>query len=272
MMAQPIFATGAPVSFGFWQAALLLKKVHRTWQYVIRVKSYTNPDNFFGLGVGHALNFALGQNRLLKLPALPFLVGTRLLDLFEQEDAFRASCRHFREGIRCVQPITLVEELSSHLPYRFKWWLKAKRLTIRIQRIALATFGVMREAFHLTMRIMDVVELVTFDSQRLQQLIDLSVQEGALNIPRCLKALHRNKGALVARLHNNKGTLNRLLKRLGAKKTTADNLTASAQAAIEHLYEWTNAYEALGQALGGCVRGRKKPPLIVPPRDLITAL
>ena len=120
---NPLSPAPFQTPLGFWQAAIVLKKIHRFWQYSIRLRPYANPDNFFGLGVGYALNFVLGQNRLLKLPALPFLVGTRLLDLFEQEDAFRRSCRHWKETLRGVQPIALLERspIEEKAVYGSSW-------------------------------------------------------------------------------------------------------------------------------------------------------
>lgn len=249
---------------GVWTVAVVLKKIHRFWQYSIRVKPYTNPDNFFGLGLGYALNFVLGQNRLLKLPALPFLVGTRLLDLFEQEDAFRNTCQRWKEAFKGTQPIVILRGQKA------AYGSFCPRCLVRIQRVALATLGISREGFVLLMRMMDVLELITFDSQQLEKLVDLGVREGALNIPRCLNALNRNKEVLIQRLNGKKEALDGVMKRLGAKKTRGEAVVAVAKNAIEHLHEWTQAYEAIAQAVGGLFKGQKKATVIVPPRQVIT--
>lgn len=247
-----IEAVADPTPFPFWQAAILFKKVHRIWQVVIRVPTYTNPDNFFGLGVGYGIDLILGQNRLLKLPAVPFLVGVRLLDLFEQEDTFRKSCHSWLEGVKAVQPITIIEYAAD------SWQFKAKWIYIRISRVASATLHVFKESFTLIMRIMDLMELISFDSKQLQELVDLSVKEGALNISRCIRSLNRNKGALIKRLEKNEGTINRLLKGLGAKKTRAEDVVAKIKGGVETLHSWTMRYEAVSQTVGSFFTGQKK--------------
>src|SRR5262249_38081657 len=156
----------------------------------------------------------------------------------------------WKEAVFCVQPITLIEKtpsgkLKSHLLPGCSWRLKAKRLTIRIQRLANATLHLGKEGFKLLMRIMDLVDLMTFEPKQLQSLIDFGVQEGALNIPRCLKALERNKWALLKRLEGKKETIDRLLKKLGAKTTRADTVIDMAQVAIQRLHEWHMNYEAI---------------------------
>jgi hypothetical protein len=267
---MPILSEDVHCSLGFWHAALLLKKVHRIWQFSGRVQSYSNPDNFLGLGVGYALNFALGQNRLLKLPALPFLIGARLLDLFEQEDALHRASRRWKEAVKSVQPITVIAPLGY-------WQLKARRLIIRVQRIAVSTLQVAKEGFKLIMRIMDVLELVTFDPHRLQGQIDLSVQEGALNIPRCLHALNRNKIVLLKRLEGKREIIDRLLKRMGAKKASADTVIGIAKSGIENLHGWVKSYEAVAQGVKTVVAslmgGPKQPVkrrIVYPPDSVIT--
>ena len=105
----------------------------------------------------------------------------------------------------------------------------------------MATLGLANEGFLLLMRMMDVLEMITFDSRRLQQLVDLGVKEGALNIPRCLNALNRNKDVLIQRLNGKKEALEGVLKRLGARKTRADDVIAAAETAIQRLHEWTKS-------------------------------
>lgn len=273
----PAVIDSVPVQapFGLWQTALLFKRVHRIWQFFIRVPVYTNPDNFLGLGAGYLLNFVLGNNRFLKLPAVPFLIGVRLLDLFEQEDAFRKSCRDLKEAFLCVQPITLMEQLPrlddrSPKTVQVIWRMSVKRLYIRIQRIAASLLHFCKETFYLVMRIMDVLELITFDPKRLQKLVDLSVQEGAINVSRCFQALALNQSALILRLEGKKGTINSLLKQMGAKTCTADHVVNYAKTAIQRLHDWAQAYQTLSTTVGTLLTGEsKRPKVIVPPRVAI---
>lgn len=257
MAALPpiVSANAVPYSVGLWTLASGLSKVHTTWKWITWGNTYTNKDNILGLGVGHALDFMLPDSTILKMPAVPFLIGSRLLDLFSQEDALKTSYQRWKEAAWFVIPVNpkveLVKKSSLNIVfsrYTITWW-KTASLTaaIRTQRIFMATLSLGFETFKLTMRIMDIVELVTLDPVKINMIARQSLQEGGVHVPRCLNAMVRNKHVFLERLHNPQNILNCGIKALGSDP---EQILAKADDLFEHLGTGLDAYKAASETVG----------------------
>lgn len=247
-----ISASAVPYSMGLWTVASALSKVNSIWRWS---KTYTNPDNIAPLAAGHLLDFVLPDSTLMRLPAVPFLIGSRLLDLFSQEDALKASYERWKDAVWFVIPVNPKAELVKKSclniivsRYTITWWKTASlKAAIRTKRIVLATLNLGCETFKLIMRIMDIVELITLDPAKMSNIARQSLCEGGVHVPRCLEALGDNRYVFLDRLHDPKNVLNIAVKTLGGEP---EKLQESADSLFEKLDSGLKAYKRMNETIG----------------------
>jgi hypothetical protein len=249
-----------------WTAAAKTSQIHGLWKIYIQGKIYLNPDNFFGLVSGMTYQALIGDHLFLKLPTVPFFVMARFFDLCEQEDAWRGAYKRWISSLRFTQPIYVPPKpLKKGMLFSFSFAYsvshikhKSKCLWIRIQRIAFFTLNLGVQSFKLLMRILDIVELMTFDSKTLSSLLNQSVRESGIHIPRCLGVLEKNKHVLLARLMNNRSNVDKALQTLGAKKITADHVINTTKTLFEYLEKGLHVYKETSNGVGESIRALGK--------------
>lgn len=245
-------------SASLWYSAATLSNVHWVWKAYIKGKTYGNPDNWMGLAAGHTIDFFIGDNVLLKLPAFPFLIGSRFLDLFEQEDALIKSYQKWKKTLKGTQPICY-KSTNDHGRFASLffsnytiYWIKSKsyNISIRTQRIFGATLKMTGESFKLLMRLMDIVEMITIDPAKWRELASQGVKEGGVHIPKCLYTLSRNKDIFIRRLQSHEKGINSALKLLGAKKLKADDMIDNVRYLFSYTEKGLDVYKKTSEMVG----------------------
>lgn len=247
--------SGENVNFSpaLWSVAAGLNKVHGVWKLYIKGSTYLNPDNFFGLTVGVVYETLIGDKTVLKLPTVPFFIMAKCLDLFEQEDAWAREYTHWIEALTCVQPIhaEITREVSR---YKISWFrYSGEHFLWRIQRIAYRSLQLAWQSFKLIMRIMDIVDFMTLDPGKLNELVNQSVRESGLHIPRCLNTLVQNKQFFIKRLEQKEAGIDLALKLLGSQKTHAADIIDKVKSLFDHCERGLNFYEKASTTVGSAV-------------------
>ena len=211
-LSTTLLPAGEVSSFiGLGVVASGVSQVHGLWKWYRFGETYTNTDNALPLLIGNAFeSFILPDNTLLKLPAVPFYLGSRLLDLFAQEDNLHRACSKLKQAVFCTLPVNPKTEWIAKSPldyvisrYKITWWVNdAKSAAIRLHRVALVSLEVGLETFKLVMRIVDVIEIFSLDPDKMKEIARKSIREGGIHIPRCLNALVKNQNIFLERLNS----------------------------------------------------------------------
>jgi hypothetical protein len=209
LSSQALSSQGVSYPAALWTTAAALKKAHAVWQIFTQGSFYINPNNYFGVVIGKALN--TWDNPFIKYPTVPFFIMARFLDLFEQEDEWSHSKVKWLEALACVQPIHVKFELTQQEKRSFfisrhtVFWFKVNSycLLIRVQRIVIKTLDFAFQNFKLLMRVMDIVDLINMEWNTLVQ---RSTLESGVNVPRGLAVIVRpeNKEIFMERLGGKK--------------------------------------------------------------------
>jgi hypothetical protein len=198
-----------------WSVFALCNKAHTMWRWYRRAEVYSNPNNFSQLLAGHVVNFAIGDMMLVRVAAQCLLVATRLLDCAQQQAALCAHGRRWLLSLKGHYPKPMrVQWNKGNIhpccsPSHVHWW-KTTALTIRerIERIAWKTLVLFKEAFRLSMCIMDAIDSLSLTPESRYE----GVTEGFVNITKWLDAIVDNKDELLQGLYENKAVIKHLLK------------------------------------------------------------
>ncbi len=191
---------------GFWVLVSIVNKAHHAWKWYVWKETYSNPDHFLGLLAGNAADYCI-DNRLIKLPAIPFFIISRFLDYFKQQDKCLKTWGKWKDSINGIHPINIKISHTGKTnviflkPYAVVWFISdSNRCYIRIYKIAVSTLQLSIESFKLLMHIMDLMDCFTVDPQKIQQLASQAFREGGVHGPKCLKVLCKNKTLFMHRL------------------------------------------------------------------------
>lgn len=241
-----------------------LSQIHGLWKWYRYGQIYTNKENAFGLGFGYAMeSFVLPNSTLLKLPAVPFYLGSHLLDLFAQEDELKKACIELKRAVLCVVPVNPKTEWVKNSPltryisrHRLTWLIyNSNCVLIRIQRISLCSLKVLLESFKLVMRTMDVIDLCTLDPSKIEAIAKQSIREGGYHIPRCLNALVKNKMIFIDRLNDPNSVLGYGVNAVGANP---EKMREAACSLFDYLEKGLIIYKSTGDQVGNCLSSMTK--------------
>lgn len=200
-----------------WAGFIALNKVHGLWRWYRSFEMYQQPDNLFQLLAGHIANKVLGESHILRLAAQCLLVATRLLECVQQQYELCQAGRCLLLAIKGHYPAPLRVEWEKNCdrstwlsPTTVHWWkYKASEISQRIQRIALCTLELVKEAFVLSMKIMDVIDAFSWSPAARKA----GVIESFVNITKWLDAIVDNKAELLAGMTENRGLIEHLLRK-----------------------------------------------------------
>lgn len=258
MTVGTLSAQGLNYSSSLWSCAAGLSQIHGYWKIYIKGTKILNPDNIVGNVGGLVYRYTAGDNVLLVLPAVYFFYMSRLLDLLEQEDMIYESYNRWVDAIKRTAPTNVQVELSKKgkmdlvaSQYTITWFqMSSKNLWVRTQRITYCSLDLALQSFKLIMRIMDFVELFTLDPNKISDIIDESVIESGLNIPRCLNKLNKNQNIIMDRLEGKKKAIDCVLKMLGAKKLKGDDIIDMAKTFFKEMEKFLVIWQTGSEAVG----------------------
>lgn len=196
-----------------WNAFALVNKIHATWRWYRRIDLYRNPDNFSQLLIGHIVNFLIGESRILRLAAQCLLVATRLLECVQQQSSLRKSWKKLVAEIRGDRPVivfTKWEKAATYLSPMTNYWWKyhIQHLWMKIQRISVKVFSLLKNAFKLHMKMMDALDAICWDASTDHD----AIPESFVNIKKWLEAAIKNKEQLLQGIDSHREVVEKLLK------------------------------------------------------------
>lgn len=198
-----------------WTAFTALNKVHYLWRWYRKAELYRQPDNLFQLFTGHLINVAIGDSLLLRVAAQTLLVATRLLECSEQQSILNDEARQWCLALKGEYPKPLHfswDSTKGHILFSpttvYKWKISFHAMYYRIHRTALLTFSLFFESFKLTMKMMDLIDVFSWNPT----IKDEAINESIINLKKWLSSLVDNKEKLLSGLQKNKLVVKRLLK------------------------------------------------------------
>jgi len=235
-----------------WAGFSALHKVHRLWRTYRRTKVYSNPDNFLRLMAGHAANFAVGDSLLFRVAAQCVLISTRILECAEQQRALQKSWDQLVHSFRGTYVIPAQADWgrgakSDYLsPSTISWWnVSGTQLAKRAYRVAVGIIDVGSQAFQLSMKIMDAVEVFTFNPET----GDEAMNELFVNGSKWMDQLVDNKELLISSLEGNRGLISKILEGTGANGSV-DDLIGKVRAAIGRAEEVRDQENEIAEEFG----------------------
>lgn len=145
------------VMCGFWNFC------RRVW-WMVRMRDAYTSENFSSLVAGHGMGLLLEDSKIVKVASMAVLIAARVLASVDQYSKLRDSWDRFLLAWRgqLESPIEISWEQSKRscwstsVKARIVHTVKAKLQ--RVQRIFMAFFKVIKEAFVLSMRMTDSLE------------------------------------------------------------------------------------------------------------------
>ncbi|NGX41860.1 MAG: hypothetical protein K940chlam7_00134 [Chlamydiae bacterium] len=196
----------------------VVNKVHHLWSWYRRGTVYTNPDNLLKLAAGHGMNFFRGDSLALRISATCVLIATRILDCVEQQAKVVRSWRKLVDAckgnyctpIKCSWEVKAKVSLFSASTIH---WFKhhGKSLLLKIQWVAYSIFHLIKQAFLISMRIMDVIDTFSLNDSTANE----AINEFFVNGEKCVRNFVENKQQLIDGLKSNKDLIDKILKGIG---------------------------------------------------------
>lgn len=214
-------------------ACAAIQKTHRLWRWYRRGKLYARPDNFLKLAAGHGMCYAFGDSTLLRLSAISLLIATRILEAVEQKTKLQKSWErltwawhgHYETPLAVSWEARGAPGLLS-ISTVIWWKTNGCLLYIRIERIALCTFKVGKEAFILSMKVMDAVDTFSLSPANGNEGMDEFFVNGSLWMDRMVE----NKELMIEGLKANSLLIDKILQGIHSPFNSQQLIAAAVQA------------------------------------------
>ena len=235
-----------------WTAFTALNKVHGIWRWYRRAELYTNPNNFSQLIAGHALNIVLGDTLIVKVAAQCLLISTRVLECVQQQSALVNSSRCWWSAVKGDYSPKRQKSWKTLEPHPFlspstQLWFRSigQSITDRIERIARCTLSLFVEAFTLSMKIMDAVDVLSLSPYTKNE----GLNEGLINAIKWLDTLTENREALLEGLLENKEIIEKVLAGSTLNYEMLFNGVKNTLDKTESIHKQTHKITSLGNGL-----------------------
>lgn len=199
-----------------WTTFAALNKVHGLWRWYRRIELYRQPDNLMQLLGGHIIDKVVGKAYVLRVAAQCLLVATRILECVQQQAEVCRCGKVWWNAIKGHYPKNTEIKWEDSGTYAYlspstvHWFkMKGHMLWARIERVALLTLNLFKEAFKLSMTIMDVIDVFCWSPETSNE----GVRESFVNITKWMDTAVNNKDELLAGIQNNRDLIERLLKK-----------------------------------------------------------
>ena len=207
-----------------------LHKIHRVWRWQRRAWDIAQQSNsFHKLVAGHTLSWITGHSVLLRVCAQMVLISRRVLDCTLQAQHFSDSYGRWTEALtfRYTPPpaewrydaitkswLARVLRPDRCLRIHLAW----HSASLRLQRIAITTFTFLYEGFALSMRIMDLVEAFSLNTETGGE----AMGELFLNSSHLINELVSHKAVMAEELVERKETIEAVLRTVGSSYTAEE--------------------------------------------------
>lgn len=241
-----------------WTTFTALNKVHGLWRWYRRAEVYRKPENLVSLVAGHVINWIIGDSVIVRVAAQFLLVATRILECAQQQAGICRAGHRWVSALKGHYPAPVYVEWEKPTsdgwlsPSTVHWW-KTVVVTAweRISRIALCTLDLFTRAFRLSMTIMDVIDALCWSPAAK----DDAINEGFVNISKCLANIVANKEELLEGLTDNKALIERFLKN---SPITFDKLHSGVSKVLDKTELVHNVVQKISKVGSGIVVGTKK--------------
>lgn len=235
----------------FYMAA---HQVHRVWRWIRLGKIYSNPDNFLALSAGHGVNALFGKSILLRISAVSVLIATRILECVEQQTCVQTAWTHLTDAYHDHYTVAIKVEWDSNgkkfLSSSTMTWCRFqyKKTTEKTKRIALCTFQLIKEAFILSMKMIDTIETFYLSPSTQNE----GINQLFVNGTRWVEKLVDNKELLIDGLVSNKTLIEKILKGVHSP-FTSDQLIETTRSALEKTEKFHSTIQGANKDFGGFV-------------------
>lgn len=186
---------------------------HSTWLWYRLGKTY-HPDNFLKLTTGHALNFAVGDNRYVRLAAQCVMISNCILVSVKEQTALNRSYKKLTDAIFDLHPTIKVHKwnkqaispfISPSTSHKVYAWLFHVESYLRTIAFRVAMF--IKHFVKLSGAIIDAVDAFSLKAENSNR----AVSEFFVNGNNCIDALAGNRDELIGKLNENKEIINTVL-------------------------------------------------------------
>lgn len=225
-----------------------INRIHGLWRWHRRADDlYRSENSLHQLLAGHSLQWLVGQRLIVKIAAQVVLVVRRLTDLVAQQRRLAASYRDWKQAITWQYQPPLMTWNATALPTSYtklRIKITLHRLTHRLYRIAITTFYLIKDAFLLSMRMLDQVEAMSLNPATREA----AVNELFLNSSRLMDQLSKDKPLLLKELRENKTIVQYLLDKMNLKYT-AEDLAKVIESTIDKAEVARNGWSVVQESL-----------------------
>lgn len=234
-----------------WNFFTVVHRVHRIWRWYRKAEIYSNPNNFYSLVAGHVLNFALGDNMVVRIAAQCVLIANCITKCVSQivslSRTYRKWIHSFGGNDYQCKSMRKTNEIYEGQRGVFKNFFTP--IIERIKKVAKATFKLLKSIFKLSMKFMDAIE--SFSMSPVTQ--NESINELFINGASFLDKMVKNQQLLLDTLENNKPLVSNIL--IGIKSSiTADQLTETVSKSLSV----TSTVQKISNAGGGALKNFAK--------------
>lgn len=238
-----------------WSAFTAFNKVHSLWRYYRRLDLYRQPESLAQMIAGHGVAHLLGDVYILRLAAQCVLVTTRIMECVKQQERLFHSGRRLSNALRGYYPSPITvkwEKRSGAFLLSPTTVHKCKVLFMssweRVKRVALCILKIFHHLFLLSMRMMDVVDAISWGPEAGKE----AVEEGFVNIGKCLGTMVENREEMLAGMEQNKEAIVLILKGTAISYEQLYSGVVKTLDKVESVYHPFKAVsEASGEALIG---------------------
>jgi hypothetical protein len=235
-----------------WSVLMTISKVHWYWKMWNKADTYTKSDNFVDLIKGHALNWFIGNNTILRVTAQAIIISKSILACVEQQKALRGSFQEFVYAVKGEYPISTTCKWATQpsttffSPSTTNWWHSNMQAVVgRIKHIAMSIFRLGSDFVKLMMCMMDAIEAFSFDPERRSE----DVKEIFVNYKYCYKQLVENKVLMIEELNNNGEVIDQILHGIGSSFKVNELVTSLKKP--DYAMEALNVVADIGNGWGG---------------------
>lgn len=193
-------------------AFTLFHRVHKVWRSYRRAKIYTNPNNFLSLTAGHIVNYTIGDKLLVRISAVCVLIAKRILSVVSQIEKFQTSYVNLTYALKGQFPSKVKYDTLKPPSIKSEILYRKKKMINRIKRIAISLFVLLKEAFKLSMKMMDAIEAFYLSPSTRNE----EIQEIFVNSTKILDKLEKNRTKLSEGLEKNQELIGKILKGINA--------------------------------------------------------
>lgn len=233
----------------------VLYRFHRFWRWIRIGSLWSNPDNFLQLSAGAGLNLLVGDKTAVRVAALMVWIPSRIVDCIDEYNRLAKAFGRWVEAIRGDYPRrprvrwAMIQKNSILSPSQ-EVFLKETLiiLRMRIERIVVSTYQLIKRIWLLSMRCTDAYEALCMK----QGTTERAIREIVLDGTNAISRIAEKKDMVQEKLESNAQLVNSFLRKIGSHMTV-DNLVAVVSTAMDGVSALDQGVKKVTSFAGGMI-------------------